>query len=340
LHWLLNAGTNLTDGWILEGMISMSRRYAVISGFLGATRDRFCVYGENRSIEEKFKVASEIEGVTGIELVVPYDCPDTALIKELCEKYDLQIASINLNLKGEPEFYSGSYTSPDAAIRKKAMEFTEQAFQIADELGVGLITMCPLADGHDYSFQTDYSTDWKHMRDCVKEAARINPRIKYSLEYKPTEPRVHCYLDTAATTLLLCEEVGEDNVGVTLDIGHALCAGETPAKALALLAERDRLFYIHINDNNRAWDWDLIPGSVHLWDMVEFLVYMKKYKYDNWVTADMMPARVDVKKGFAQTFKVWSKFETLAERCDLEELVKLSREGDATDAFEYLWNLL
>ncbi|NLJ25354.1 MAG: hypothetical protein GX354_08045, partial [Firmicutes bacterium] len=78
----------------------MSRRYAVISGFLGATRDRFCVYGENRSIEEKFKVASEIEGVTGIELVVPYDCPDTALIKELCEKYDLQIASINLNLKG------------------------------------------------------------------------------------------------------------------------------------------------------------------------------------------------------------------------------------------------
>lgn len=318
----------------------MNRKYAVISGFLGASRDRFCTYGHARSIEEKFRLAAQIEGVSGIELVFPYDCPDTSQIKELREKYGLEIAAINLNLKGEPEFASGSYASHDLQVRKKAMQFTEEAFAAAAELGVDLITMCPLADGHDYAFQTDYRRDWERMREAVKQAAKINPDIKYSLEYKPTEPRVHCYLDNAVSAVLLCEEVGEPNVGVTIDIGHALCAGESPSRALTVIGERNRLFYVHVNDNNRAWDWDLIPGSVHIWDMVEFILYLKEYGYDGWVTADMMPARVDVKKGFAQTFKVMDKLQTLAEQCELSELLKRSEQGDATDAFEYLWDLL
>ena len=36
------------------------------------------------------------------------------------------------------------------------------------------------------------------MVDCVKEAAAHRPEITLFMEYKPSETRVHCLLDSAA----------------------------------------------------------------------------------------------------------------------------------------------
>jgi hypothetical protein len=30
-------------------------------------------------------------------------------------------------------------------------------------------------------------------------------------------------------------------------------------------------YYVHINDNNGKWDWDLMAGTNNLWLYVEFL---------------------------------------------------------------------
>jgi xylose isomerase len=93
--------------------------------------------------------------------------------------------------------------------------------------------LLPAGDGYDYPFHTDYRKAWSRMVDTVRQAAEHLPEIPLFMEYKPSETRVHCTLDSAAKALLLCEAVGNPNVGVTIDIGHSIYGGETPAEALA-----------------------------------------------------------------------------------------------------------
>ena len=46
---------------------------AVISSFLGKTKDRFHEYNEEKTLEEKFKMIADMEGVDGAEVVFPYE---------------------------------------------------------------------------------------------------------------------------------------------------------------------------------------------------------------------------------------------------------------------------
>ena len=41
-------------------------------GFLGKTRDRFSEYNEDRTTAERLEMASQMEGIEGIEAVFPY----------------------------------------------------------------------------------------------------------------------------------------------------------------------------------------------------------------------------------------------------------------------------
>jgi len=53
--------------------------------------------------------------------------------------------------------------------------------------------------------------------------------VKISLEFKPKEPRNFSYLARSADTLLFVRETGTENVGVTIDVGHALFGDENVA---------------------------------------------------------------------------------------------------------------
>ncbi len=62
-----------------------------------------------------------------------------------------------------------------------------------------------------------------------------------------------------------------ENVGVTVDVGHALVAGENVAEAVYRLIRAGKLFHMHFNDNYTAWDDDMIVGSVHTVAFIEWL---------------------------------------------------------------------
>jgi Sugar phosphate isomerases/epimerases len=95
---------------------------------------------------------------------------------------------------------------------------------------------------------------------------------KFSLEYKPKEPRTHSTWARAADTLLVAKETGQANVGVTIDAGHSFVAGENVAEAAAVLSDFGRkLFHMHFSDNYRSWDDDMIVGSVHFAEFLELL---------------------------------------------------------------------
>jgi len=318
----------------------MNLKYAVITGFLGETHDRFAKYGILQNIEQKFETASRIKKCSGLEMVYPYDFENEDKVKELLVKYNLQVAIINLNVKSDDAFKFGSFSSPDPEVRKKAIQFMKKAMDLAEEFGCNMITSAFLNDGSDYPFQFDYLEGWNNAVEAVRGAADYNPRVKISLEYKACEPRVHVFLNNAGKTAYFCEKVGRDNVGVTLDTGHALLSNEVIADSLSFLHATGRLFYVHINDNYRNWDWDMLPGTVNFWDMIEFAFYLKRINYTGWITADVFPQRLDPVRTFEETFNWMDILNDLAAKIDEKEIFGLMNRNDIFSAQEILKKFL
>ena len=314
----------------------MKRKYAIITGFMGTVKDRFIDYQPSRPMEEMVEMAARVEGCAGLEVVYPQNFQDPAPLKRLLDSHGLDVSTVNLNVKGEKVFRFGSFSSPDPKARAAAVDMMKAAMDSAAFLGCNMVTSAFLNDGADYPFELDYNRAWNDALEAVREAAGHRSDVKVSWEYKLSEPRVRCLLGNAGKTAAFCEQIGLPNVGVTLDVGHALQCGEIPADSLAFLSEMNRLFYIHINDNFRDWDWDLLPGTVHLWDYIEFALYMKRVGYDGWITADVFPQRHDPVKIMTKTFEWMDFLFDLADRIDEREIFDRMRTGDAMDVLDYV----
>ena len=143
-----------------------------------------------------------------------------------------------------------------------------------------MIDIWPGQDGYDYSLQSDYIRDWEYMIEGISECVDYRKDIKIGIEYKPKEPRTHCYVSTIGKTLSLINRIGKDNIGVVLDVGHALCAYENVAESVALCSLfGNKLFHLHLNDNYRYWDDDMMVGSVHIIEYLELIYWLKKTEY-------------------------------------------------------------
>lgn len=69
-------------------------------------------------------------------------------------------------------------------------------------------------------------------------------------------------LPTVAATLDLLDRIGHRNLGLLLDVGHCLLSGEAPPTEVA--QAKDRLFYVHLDDNDGLSDlhWPLLTGRL------------------------------------------------------------------------------
>jgi xylose isomerase len=284
-------------------------KQAIICPFMGRLRDRFCEYGEDLGVVEKLERIASIPGVAGVEMVYPHELWDLDEVKAALTRLNLAVSAVNVNVKSDPGFESGSITSPDATLRTKAVEYLKNAKDAAALLGSERITCCPLSDGYDYPFHVHYAAAWERMVEVVSEAAAYRPEVTFHLEYKPFETRVHNLLSSAAKTILLCRAAGGKNLGVTIDIGHSTFGGEPPADSLMQVVAAGLPFYVHTNDNNGKLDWDLIAGACNVWEFAEFMFYLKELDYDGWVTADVAPFRQDAVEIFALnvrfTDRIW-----------------------------------
>lgn len=314
----------------------MEIKQAIITGFMGKLRDRFCEYHEDKTPLEKIAAIAQVKGAKGVEIVYPYDLEDLGGVKEALKKHGLGVAAVNVNIKAEPEFVSGSSSVISKQLRDKAIQFICGAMDVAVELGADKVTCCPLSDGYDYLFQVNYQEAWNNMVSTFKEGASHRKDIRLFLEYKGSEPRVQCFLDTAAKTLCMIRDIDEPNLGMTMDVGHALLVGETPAESLCLAHSGGIPYYIHINDNNRRWDWDLIPGTRNFWDYLELFFYLKEFNYGGWVTADMSPMRVDPVRAFERTIATTEKVIEIVNRLDSGKILSMMREDQLLEILQYL----
>jgi xylose isomerase len=200
-------------------------KQAIVISLFSKLRDRFCEYGKDFTLTERLERIARIPELDGVEIVYPKDLSTLDGLTETLARLNLGVAAVNVNIKADPDFAAGALTSPQEAVRRKAVAYLKRGKECALALGAARVTCCPLADGHDYAFQSHYGAAWDRMTEGIREAASYLPEITLCLEYKPSEVRVYNALSSAAKTIVLCQAVGVPNLGVNIDIGHSTLGG-------------------------------------------------------------------------------------------------------------------
>jgi xylose isomerase len=158
-----------------------------------------------------------------------------------------------------------------------------------------------------------------------------------AVEYKPKEPRNRSYISNVATALLTVEQIGEPNCGITLDYGHALVAYESPAESVALLKQcGNKLFHVHMNDNYRLWDDDMMVGSVHLIEYLEFFYWLRRTEYNGWLSVDQFLYREDGIKGTEESIRWMEGCIALSRRLEEAGISSVFETGNAVEASRIL----
>lgn len=299
--------------------------------------DGYCTQGyrDPLRLQDRLAIVSKIKGIRGVEISQTDVSPDLPAkeLKRILKDSALACSGINASLAHERKFALSAFGHQHQKTRNAAIDEGRKAVDLARVLGASEVSLRLYTDGFDYPFHIDYVAHWNTLISSIKTIAKYaSPDINVAIVYKPREPRKHLTVSSVGKALSLCQEIAMKNVGVALNFSHAMMAGENPAESIAFLTRSSKLFQVYFSDCYRMWDDMLAPGSVHLWETMEALFYLKAMRYRGWVTLDIMPHRIDSGQAcqisIGNLMILWKKLEKL----DVSELRKAQRTLDAVES--------
>ena len=299
--------------------------------------DRYATdgYGPSRSLIEMIDMAGSVEDLTVVDINYPFVDPSLSLdtVDRALQRNGLSVIGITPEIYTR-QFAKGAFTNPDPGIRRLANTMVNDAAKVVRHFGADYVKLWPGQDGWDYPFQVDHGKLWRHSIEGIGEVASQNPDLKFVIEYKPREPRVHMSYDSVARTLLGIEKMGLPNVGILLDFGHSLFGGESPADAAQLAIDHGRLFGMDVNDNLRGWDDDMLAGSVHPIELFEFFYTLRKNKWEGVWQLDQFPFREDPVAVANSAIGFLKLIERALDKLDFEAMQAAQDRHDAVAALD------
>ncbi len=282
------------------------------------------------TLADLVQAVAGVPGLTAVELNYPQHVKGLSAgeIARALSDHSLTLTALSLRFEG-PEFALGAFTHPSPAIRDQAIRLAHEAIDLAACLGAPHVNLWMAHDGFDVPFEADYAELWSREVEGFQRVADRNPAIRVSVEYKPLEPRRVSLIASMADALLAVRGVDRPNFGVQLDFCHSLMARERPAAAAARALAEGRLFGVHLNDGYGPADDGLPVASVHLWETLELLWYLRVYGYQGTIYFDTFPERVDPRAEAAHNVATVRKLDMLLDRLAPHELRALQREHDA-----------
>lgn len=314
-------------------MLNELRFSANINTF-NACADRYVLsgYGERLTTEQLIEAASRVEGLSGVEVVGTWHVNDANVehVRKQIADAGLEVTCVTPDIWASSKWGWGSFAANDSRVRHDAVLEVKKSMEWAKQLNCEVIDLWFGQDGYDYPFQADYHAAWDRIIEGTIECAEHLPEVKLVLEYKPKEPRTHCFIGTVGNTLLLIEKVNKPNVGGMIDVGHALMAYEDVAESAALLQYfGQKLFYMHFNDNWRLWDDDMTAGSVHTIELLELLYWLDRVHYAGWYALDIFPYRENGMRAATESIKWIQGLHRLLDKIGRDTIAGVIASGDA-----------
>jgi sugar phosphate isomerase/epimerase len=293
-------------------------------GYFGSGGDRYCLGGYQEAVPsmERLRLVAKVEGLDGVELNYPALVTEetAADVRHILEEEELACSNVSMNVWGQAVWGLGSLSNPDPSIRRQAVETISKGMQVAKQVGSSLVSLWPGQDGFDYPFQVDYAAQVDWFVEGLQACADSDPGVRICIEYKPKEPRTHILTDTCARTMWLIEKMDRPNVGVLLDVGHGLFANENVAQSAVLLQREGLLDLVHFNDNYGDWDWDMIPGTIRFWELLELIFWLRESGYSGWYSIDIAMPRGDPVKACQQSVTNTARLFRLVDQLDVEQI--------------------
>ncbi len=297
--------------------------------------DRYATdgYGPPVTTLEAIDLAGQVGDLSVVDINYPFNPPSLppGQVAEALKRNSLRAIGITPEIYTR-EFCRGAFTNPDAAVRARTFELVSESVGVARELDCDYVKLWPGQDGHDYPFQVDHGQMWSYAVTGLRSLAQAHPGTKFAIEYKPREPRVSMFFSSAAKTLLAIEDMDVGNVGILLDFGHSLYGGESPAEAARLIHSRGLLYGIDVNDNFRGWDDDLVVGSVHLAETLEFFYTLRQCGWDGVWQLDQFPFREDSVEAAREGIDTMRSIYRALDRLDVAALRDAQDRQDALAA--------
>ena len=87
--------------------------------------------------------------------------------------------------------------------------------------------------------------------------------------------------------------------------------------------------YLHLNDNYRSWDDDMMIGSVHLVEYLELAYWLKRLDYKGWLTLDISPCREEGVQAAIQCKKWMETFFNAVDCIGMDRFGQAIENSDA-----------
>lgn len=298
-------------------------------------------YGPSRSTEEMLDAAAQVQGLTYLDINVPFatDSLNAHDVKTMLDDRGLKCRATTPHIYMR-EYARGAFTNPDSELRLRTRNRVEEAVEAAAVLDAGYVKFWPGQDGYDYPGQVDYEEIWGYTVNAMREICEKHSDVQFAIEYKPKEPRVRMTLANAPKTLLAIQETGVDNLGIVMDFGHSLMAGESPTESLLMINRYGKLVSAELNDNWRDWDDDLPVASVHLFETMEYLLALRSIEWQEPLLLDQFPFRENPVAAVARSIETIEMLSEACARVDGAELAEAQSRQDALTVQRIYWNAL
>ncbi len=315
----------------------MTLRISASLSLFGGAPDGYCPQGyrDPMRMQDRIVALSKIRGVKAVEVSqtdISADFPAKE-VKRLLKEYNLGCSGVVADLANDRRFALAAFGHQHPKSRNAAIDEGRKAVDTARLLGATEVTIKLYSDGFDYPFHIDYVAHWNTLISSIKTIAKYaTPDVNIAVAYKPREPRKFLTVSSVGKALSLCQEIAMKNVGVAFHFPHAMMAGENPAESIAFLTRSNKLFQVYMSDCYRFWDDMMMPGSVHMWELLEALFYLRTTKFKGYLTLDMLPQRIDPSQACQIAVGNLAIFWKKLEKLDSTELRKAQRTLDAVES--------
>jgi len=232
-------------------------------------------------------------GFEGLELTFGAGYLHTGIGQADCEAIRRKAVELGMPIRtlATGEYWTQSLSDPRAAVRKRAVAFTQKYLQVAKWLGAKVVLVIPGAVAVPWDPAqpiVPYQAAWRwataSIRQCLPVARRLGVRMALENVW-------NWFLADPIAMKTFVDQFNSRYVGVYFDVGNCVINGY-PEHWIEILGKR--ILAVHFKNFSRqdcggglhGFGDDLLKGDV---DWKAVLKALRKIRYSGPITAEMIP---------------------------------------------------
>lgn len=269
-------------------------------------------------------------------------------VKAMLDKYGLAAEFVAPRLWMDPHTADGGFTSTSEKDREFAMWRAYRSIDIARELGCDLIVLWLAREGTLCAESKSPVTATRQLVEAINNMLRYDDSIRVCIEPKPNEPIDRSFCGTVGHVMgVSAATIDPKRVGANLESAHAVLAGLDPANEIGFALAFDKLFTVHLNDQNGIrYDQDKSFGVENLRQAFNQIKVLCENRYweKGYVGLDVKAMRTtsdeDSYEHLKNSLEIFKALEEKVARYDYAYADKLIAERKFEQLEMYTLNLI